>query len=83
MMEGDEGTPTEGDERQKRLGLLRADVHTVYDIPLQVLDAVPTEELRRIANPEGDYSKELQWKAQSIIRVREDPQDRDAVRTEM
>lgn len=84
MTEGDEGTATECNERQKRLGLIRTDMHTVYDIPLQVLDAIPTEELRKIAkNGDGDYSQELQWEAQSILRVREDPQDRDAVRTEM
>jgi len=82
--ERDEGTATECDERQKRLGLIRTDMHTVYDVPLQVLDAVPSEELRRIAkNRDGDYSQELKWEAQSILQVREDPQDRDAVRTEM
>ena len=84
MTEGDEGTVTECDKRQKRLGLLRTDMHTVYDIPFQVLDAVPTEELRRIAkNRDGDCTQELQWEAQSILQTREDPQDRDAVRTEM
>ena len=84
MTEGDEGTATECDERQKRLGLLRTDMHTVYDIPFQVLGAVPTEELRRIAkNLDGGYSQELQAEARSILRVREDPQDRDAVGTEM
>jgi hypothetical protein len=82
--ECDDVTVSEREERQKRLGLLRTDVHTLYDIPFQALDLVPTAELRRIAkNRDGSCSPELQAKAGAIIRAREDPQDRDAVETEM
>jgi len=82
--ECDDVTVSEREERQKRLGLLRTDMHTLYDIPFQALDLAPTEELRRIAkNREGGHSSELQAKASAIIRAREDPQDMNAVETEM
>ena len=84
MTERDEGTVMECDKRQKRLGLLRTDMHSVYDVPFQLLDTVSTKELRRIAkNRDGDYSERLQAEAQSMLRAREDPQDRDSIGTEM
>jgi hypothetical protein len=82
--ECDDATVSEHEERQKRLGLLRTDMHTLYDIPFQALDLVPTKELRKIAkNTDGRNSPELQAEASAIIRAREDPQDRNAVSTEM
>jgi hypothetical protein len=82
--ECDDVTVYEREERQKRLGLLRTDMHTLYDIPFQALDLAPTGELRRIAkNRDGGYSPELQAEASAILRAREDPQDRNAVETEM
>ncbi|MGP8124649.1 MAG: hypothetical protein ACLQEQ_02125 [Nitrososphaerales archaeon] len=84
LAECDEEALSEQKERQKRRGLLRTDTHTMYDVPFQVLDAVPTQELRKIAgNRKGDYSPELQAEARSILRAREDPQDRDTVEAEM
>lgn len=81
--ECDAAAVSEREQRQKRRGLLRTDMHTLYDIPFQVLDAVPTQELRRIAkNMDKSYSPELQAEASSIIRARVDPQDRNAVETE-
>jgi len=82
--ECDETAASVNREREKRVGLLRTDMHTMYDVPFQVLDSVPTSELRRIAkNKGGKYSLDLQAEANAILREREDPQDRDAVQTEV
>jgi hypothetical protein len=79
-----EAAVSEYEERQKRLGLLRIDMHTMYDVPFQVLEAVPTQELLKIAdNRAGDYTPDLQIQARSILRTRVDPQDRDTVESEM
>jgi hypothetical protein len=84
LTECDAAAVTEREQRHKRRGLLRTDTHTLYDIPFQALGAAPTEELQRIAkNKDESYSPELQAEASSIIRARVDPQDRNAVETEM
>jgi len=84
LIGGDEADVNEHAERQKRLGQLRTDMHTMYDIPFQALEGVSTRELRKIAkNRNGDYSPELQAEAKAILREREDPQDRDTVSVEM
>ena len=71
-------------QRQRRRGLIRKDMHTVYDVPFQILGAVPTQELRAIAHSNGSrFSQELVSEAKAIIRVREDPQDRDAESTDL
>jgi hypothetical protein len=70
--------------RQRRLGILRTDMHTMYEVPFQKLEALSTPELRKIANNGGGtYSQEMRVKARGIIRMREDPQDRDSIGTEM
>jgi hypothetical protein len=69
--------------RQKRLGSLRTDMHTEYDVPfLAGLDGLSTGELRKIVSSR-EYSSEIRVEAKEIIHEREDPQDRDNVETEM
>jgi hypothetical protein len=82
--ENDASAVSEREQRQKRRGFLKTDMHTLYDIPFQALEAIPREELRRIAkNADSGYSPELQAEASSIIRTRVDPQDRNTFETEM
>ncbi|HYB76282.1 MAG TPA: hypothetical protein VEC08_04925 [Nitrososphaerales archaeon] len=82
--ECDDVVVSECEERQRRRGFLRTDMHTMYDFPLQNLQASSTGELRKIAKGEGGkYSSELRAEANSILRSREDPQDRDTIEADM
>ena len=80
----DEGGVLMREGRQKRLGYQRTDMHTMYEVPFQKLETLSTPELRKITKSRGrTYSQEMKAEARNIIRMREDPQDKDAVRTEM
>jgi hypothetical protein len=71
-------------ERQRRQGFLRTDTHTMYDVPFQALEAISTDELRRIAKgEEARHSSELRAEALGILRSRVDPQDGDAIEADM
>ena len=84
LIERGEGGVQMQSGRQKRLGKLRTDMHTLYDLSFQVLETLPTKELRKIANKRrGEYSAELEAEARSILHARIDPIDKDATQIEM
>jgi hypothetical protein len=84
LEECDDVAVSECEERQRRRGFLRTDMHTMYDVPFQALQASSTDELRKIAKgDDGKYSSELRAEAYSVLRSREDPQDRDAIEADM
>jgi len=84
LKECDDFAVRECKERQRRRGFLRSDMHTVYDVPFQALEANSTDELRKIAEGEDEtHSSELRAEAYSILRSRVDPQDRDAIGADM
>jgi len=80
----DAATSLRREGREKRLGILRTDMHTMYEVPFQRLETLTTSELKKIVKSRGGtYSREIRAEARNIIRMREDPQDRDSTETEM
>lgn len=84
LVEHGEGGLHEQVGRQKRLGQLRTDTHTLYDISFRALDSLSSRELQKIVNDcHGEYSAGLQAEARLILHARADPVDRDSTEIEM
>jgi hypothetical protein len=84
LKECDDVAVPECKERQRRRGFLRTDMHTMYDVPFQALEANSTDELQKIATGTDEkYSSGLRAEAFDILRSRVDPQDRDTIEADM